>query len=58
MTNCETSKLYKNLLSGNINRLRNGDVSGYLTIELDGSPEDIEAAIDALTRQNVVVEVL
>lgn len=47
-----------NLLSGNINRLRNGDVSGYLTIELDGSPEDIEAAIDALTRQNVVVEVL
>ncbi len=54
----KTSNCTVNLLSGNINRLRNGDVSGYLTIELDGSPEDIEAAIDALTRQNVVVEVL
>ena len=55
----KTSNCTVNLLSGNINRLRNGDVSGYLTIELDRSPEDIEAAIDALTRQkHVVVEVL
>ena len=47
-----------NILSGNINRLTKGDVSGYLTIELDGSDEDIEAAILELTEQNVGVEVL
>ena len=47
-----------NILSGNINRLTKGDVSGYLTIELDGSKEDIEAALKELKRQNVGVEVL
>ena len=47
-----------NILSGNISRLAKGDVSGYLTVELDGSDEDIEAAILELTEQNVEVEVL
>ena len=47
-----------NILSGNINTLTKGDVSGYLTIELDGSDEDIEAAILELSGQNVGVEVL
>ena len=47
-----------NILSGNINRLTKGDVSGYLTIELGGSDEDIEAALEELDKQNVGVEVL
>lgn len=47
-----------NILSGNINRLTKGDVSGYLTIELDGSDEDIEATMLELSEQNVGVEVL
>lgn len=47
-----------NILSGNLNALKEGEVVGYLTVELEGSEEDIEDALRTLSEEDVIVEVL